>query len=147
MNSFKKSLNQIGLMTFSLVLMSSVDRHCHAQGGYANVRSVYYATENARQSETGLDAERNSAFEVKEMTKKLKLTDEQVGKVERIVTAYMIKRVDLFNEMKKLTPPIPEEVRSKMHDKITALKVGKDRELKAVLSEDQYQQYLVQSKR
>jgi len=27
------------------------------------------------------------------------------------------------------------------------LKVGKDRELKAVLSEDQYQQYLVQSKR
>lgn len=142
MNSLKKSLNQIGLMTVSLVLMSVASQHCCAQGGYNNVRNVYDSSAGTHQTDAGLDPEKASVFEVREMAKKLKLSEEQLAKVERIITTYAIKRVDLYNEMKKLMPPLPDDLRARLHDKIMAVKTGKDRELRAVLTDEQYQIYL-----
>ncbi len=89
-----------------------------------------------------MDPEKMSTEETNWMTKKLKLTEEQISKVEDININYAFKKFDLFEEAKKLTPPISEEVRLKFREKMTAMKEGKSKELKAVLTEEQYEIYL-----
>lgn len=141
MNYLKETFKKIGFMTISALLLPVASKHCHAQGGYVNVRNVYDAA-SYRQSDTGLDPEKSADEEGRAMLKKLKLSDDQMARVERILTTYAIKRVELYHEMKKLTPPVSDDLRAKLHEKIVAVKAGKDRELRAVLTEEQFQLYL-----
>jgi hypothetical protein len=107
-------------------------------GGFRN----NVAGSDSRPRKEDMDPEKMSTEETNWMKKKLKLTEEQIPKVETININYAFKKFDLFEEAKKLTPPIPEDVRLKFRDKLSAMKEGKSKELKAVLTEEQYEIYL-----
>ena len=110
-------------------------------GGYGRNR-MSDPSANFPKKKEEMDPEKMATEDTKWMTKKLKLTEEQIPKVENININYAFKKMDLFDEAKKLLPPYTEEVRAKMRDKFTAMKTGKDKELKEVLTPDQYEIYL-----
>ena len=100
------------------------------------------ATANFPQKKEELDPEKMATDDTKWMTKKLKLTEEQIPKVENININYAFKKMDIIDEAKKMLPPYTEEQRTKMRDKYTSMKTGKDKELKEVLTPEQYEIYL-----
>jgi hypothetical protein len=110
-------------------------------GGYGRNR-MSDPSVNFPQKKEELDPEKIATEDTRWMTKKLKLTEEQIPKVENININYAFKRVDIIEEAKKLTPPYTEEQRNKLRDKYTAMKAGKDKELKEVLTPEQYEIYL-----
>ncbi len=110
-------------------------------GGYGRNR-MSDPSVNFPQKKEEMDPEKMAMEDTRWMTKKLKLTEEQIPKVENININYAFKKMDLFDEAKKLLPPYTEEVRAKMRDKFTAMKVGKDKELKEVFTPEQYEIYL-----
>jgi hypothetical protein len=110
-------------------------------GGYGRSR-MSDPTVNFPQKKEELDPEKIATEDTRWMTKKLKLTEEQIPKVENININYAFKRVDIIEEAKKLLPPYTEEQRNKLRDKYTAMKAGKDKELKEVLTPEQYEIYL-----
>jgi hypothetical protein len=112
----------------------------YGRGGYGG--GGFRNDAGSRQHKEEMDPEKVSTEETNWMKKKLKLTEEQIPKVETININYAFKKFDLFEEAKKLTPPIPEDVRLKFREKMTAMKDGKSKELKAVLTEEQYEIYL-----
>jgi hypothetical protein len=110
-------------------------------GGYGRNR-MSDPTVNFPQKKEEMDPEKMATEDTKWMTKKLKLTEEQIPKVEDININYAFKKMDMFEEAKKMLPPYTEEQRTKMRDKYNAMKAGKDKELKEVLTPDQYEIYL-----
>lgn len=110
-------------------------------GGYGRNRMSDPSTNFPKKKEE-MDPEKMATEDTKWMTKKLKLAEEQIPKVENININYAFKKMDLYDEAKKLLPPYTEEVRTKMRDKFTAMKAGKDKELKEVLTPEQYEIYL-----
>ena len=110
-------------------------------GGYGRSR-LPDATASFPQKKEEMDPEKMATEDTKWMTKKLKLTEEQIPKVENININYAFKKMDLYDEAKKLIPPFTEEVRTKMREKFTTMKAGKDKELKDVLTPEQYEIYL-----
>ena len=76
------------------------------------------------------------------MTKKLKLTEEQIPKIEDANINYAFKRIEFQDEIKKLLPPFSEEIRLKYRTKAQAMKDERDKEVKALLTDEQYQIYL-----
>ena len=117
-------------------------------GGYGGMGGAYGRnrmsdpTVNFPQKKEEMDPEKMATEDTKWMTKKLKLTEEQIPKVEDININYAFKKLDLFEEAKKILPPYTEEQRTKMRDKYNAMKAGKDKELKEVLTPEQYEIYL-----
>jgi len=89
-----------------------------------------------------LDPEKMANDDTKWMTKKLKLTEEQIPKIEDANINYAFKRIDFQNEVKKLLPPFTEEVRLKYRAKAQAMRDERDKEIKVILTEEQYQIYL-----
>jgi Spy/CpxP family protein refolding chaperone len=110
-------------------------------GGYGRNR-MSDPTVNFPQKKEEMDPEKMATEDTKWMTKKLKLTEEQIPKVEDININYAFKKMDMFEEAKKMLPPYTEEQRTKMRDKYNAMKAGKDKELKEVLTPEQYEIYL-----
>ena len=110
-------------------------------GGYGRSR-LPDASSSFPQKKEEMDPEKMATEDTRWMTKKLKLTEEQIPKVENININYAFKKMDLYDEAKKLLPPYTEEIRTKMRDKFTAMKTGKDKELKEVLTPEQYEIYL-----
>lgn len=110
-------------------------------GGYGRNRMAD-ASANFPQKKEEMDPEKIATEDTKWMTKKLKLTEEQIPKVENININYAFKKMDLYDEAKKLIPPFTEEVRTKMRDKFTTMKAGKDKELKEIFTPEQYEIYL-----
>ncbi|PWK27979.1 hypothetical protein LV89_01386 [Arcicella aurantiaca] len=109
-------------------------------GGGGGFRSDPGGSSNSKKDD--MDPEKMSTEETNWMKKKLKLTEEQIPKVETININYAFKKFDLFEDAKKLTPPYPEDVRLKFKDRLNAIREGKSKELKAVLTEEQYEIYL-----
>ena len=89
-----------------------------------------------------LDPEKMANEDTKWMTKKLKLTEEQIPKIEDANINYAFKRIDFQNEIKKLLPPFTEEIRLKYRAKAQAMRDERDNEVKALLTDEQYQIYL-----
>jgi hypothetical protein len=89
-----------------------------------------------------LDPEKMANEDTKWMTKKLKLTEEQIPKIEDANINYAFKRIDFQNEIKKLLPPFTEEIRLKYRAKAQAMRDERDKEVKAILTDEQYQIYL-----
>lgn len=139
------------LVTLFLFLMVTHENKAQYGGGYGGGYGRGYGGGGGFRNDAGssssskkdeMDPEKMSTDETNWMKKKLKLTEEQIPKVETININYAFKKFDLFEEAKKLTPPIPEDVRLKFREKMTAMKDGKSKELKAVLTEEQYEIYL-----
>jgi hypothetical protein len=110
-------------------------------GGFGRNR-MPDATANMPQKPNEPDPEKMANDDTRWMTKKLKLTEEQIPKVENININYAFKKMDIIDEAKKLVPPFTEEQRSKIKDKYNAMRIGKDKELKEVLTPEQYEIYL-----
>jgi Spy/CpxP family protein refolding chaperone len=110
-------------------------------GGFGRSR-MPDAASSMPQKQNEPDPEKMANDDTRWMTKKLKLTEEQIPKVENININYAFKKMDIIDEAKKLVPPFTEEQRSKIKDKYNAMKVGKDKELKEVLTPEQYEIYL-----
>ncbi|MES2519006.1 MAG: hypothetical protein V4585_12910 [Bacteroidota bacterium] len=110
-------------------------------GGYGRNRMADAGANMPRKQEE-MDPEKMAASDTKWMTKKLSLTEEQIPKIENSNINYAFKRLDFQEEVKKLTPPFSEEVRSKMRAKILSIREDRDKELKTILTEEQFQIYL-----
>jgi hypothetical protein len=89
-----------------------------------------------------LDPEKMASEETRWMTKKLKLTEEQIPKIENANINYAFKRIDFQEEVKKILPPFSQEVREKYKAKAQAMRDDRDKEIKAILTDEQYQIYL-----
>jgi len=109
-------------------------------GGYGRSR-VSDPTVNFPQKKEELDPEKIATEDTRWMTKKLKLTEEQIPKVENININYAFKRVEMVEEAKKITPPYTEDQRNKFRDKYNDMKTGKEKELKQVLTPEQFEIY------
>lgn len=110
-------------------------------GGYGRSR-LPDAGSNFPQKKEEFDPEKMANEDTKWMTKKLKLTEEQIPKIENINIDYAFKKMDFMDEIKKILPPYSEEIKLKMREKYTAIKEAKNKEMKAVLTEEQYEIYL-----
>ncbi len=89
-----------------------------------------------------LDPEKMANDDTKWMTKKLKLTEEQIPKIENANINYAFIRIDFENEIKKILPPFTEEIRLKYRAKAQAIRDERDKTIKALLTDEQYQIYL-----
>ena len=110
-------------------------------GGYGRSR-IPDAGSNTPPKPAELDPEKMANEDTKWMTKKLKLTEEQIPKIEDANINYAFIRIDFQNEVKKLLPPFTEEIRLKYRAKAQAMRDGRDKEIKALLTDEQYQIYL-----
>jgi hypothetical protein len=110
-------------------------------GGYGRGSGIPQVA-NTPPKPAELDPEKMANEDTKWMTKKLKLTEEQIPKIEDANINYAFKRIDFQNEIKKLLPPFTEEVRLKYRAKAQALRDERDKEVKALLTDEQYQIYL-----
>jgi hypothetical protein len=88
------------------------------------------------------DPEVYSTEQTRWMTKKLKLTEEQIPKVDNVNINYSFKRMDFEQDAKKILPPYTEEMRAKFREKAIAIKDERDKGMKAILTEEQYTIYL-----
>jgi hypothetical protein len=88
------------------------------------------------------DPEVYSTEQTRWMTKKLKLTEEQIPKVDNVNINYSFKRMDFEQDAKKILPPYTEEMRMKFKEKAIAIKDERDKGMKAILTEEQYAIYL-----
>lgn len=111
-------------------------------GGYGRGGGIPQAGPSTPPKPAELDPEKMANEDTKWMTKKLKLTEEQTPKIEDANINYAFKRIDFQNEVKKLLPPFTEEVRLKYRAKAQAMRDERDKEVKAILTEEQYQIYL-----
>jgi hypothetical protein len=110
-------------------------------GGYGRGSGIPQVA-NTPPKPAELDPEKMANEDTKWMTKKLKLTEDQIPKIEDANINYAFKRIDFQNEIKKLLPPFTEEVRLKYRAKAQALRDERDKEVKAILTDEQYQIYL-----
>lgn len=112
----------------------------YGRGGMGR-SSIPQAGEGAPRK-TDLDPEKMANENTRWMIKKLKLTEEQIPKVENANINFAFKRLDFSEEMKKIVPPITEEIRAKLRAKALTIKEERDKEMKAILTEEQFQIYL-----
>ena len=110
-------------------------------GGYGRSR-IPDAGANTPPKPAELDPEKMANEDTKWMTKKLKLTEEQIPKIEDANINYAFKRIDFQTEVKKLLPPFSEEIRLKYRAKAQAMRDERDKEIKVILTDEQYQIYL-----
>jgi hypothetical protein len=110
-------------------------------GGYGRGSGIPQVA-NTPPKPAELDPEKMANEDTKWMTKKLKLTEEQIPKIEDANINYAFKRIDFQNEIKKLLPPFTEEIRLKYRAKAQAMRDERDKEVKALLTDEQYQIYL-----
>ena len=111
-------------------------------GGYGRGSGIPQAGSSTPPKPAELDPEKMANEDTKWMTKKLKLTEEQIPKIEDANINYAFKRIDFQNEIKTILPPFTEEIRLKYRAKAQALRDERDKEVKALLTEEQYQIYL-----
>ncbi len=111
-------------------------------GGYGRGSGIPQAGSGTPPKPAELDPEKMANEDTKWMTKKLKLTEEQIPKIENSNINYAFKRIDFQEEIKKLLPPFTEEIRLKYRAKALALREEHDKEIKAIVTEEQYQIYL-----
>jgi DNA-directed RNA polymerase subunit F len=111
-------------------------------GGYGRGSGIPQAGSSTPPKPAELDPEKMATEDTKWMTKKLKLTEEQIPKIDNANINYAFKRIDFQEEIKKLTPPFSEEVRLKYRAKVLTIREEHDKEIKAILTEEQYQIYL-----
>ena len=111
-------------------------------GGYGRGSGIPQAGSSTPPKPAELDPEKMANEDTKWMTKKLKLTEEQIPKVEDANINYAFIRIDFQNEIKKILPPFTEEIRLKYRAKAQAIKDERDKQIKALLTDEQYQIYL-----
>ena len=111
-------------------------------GGYGRGSGIPQAGSSTPPKPTELDPEKMANEDTKWMTKKLKLTEEQIPKIEDANINYAFKRIEFQDEIKKLLPPFSEEIRLKYRAKAQAMRDERDKEVKALLTDEQYQIYL-----
>ena len=111
-------------------------------GGYGRGSGIPQAGSNTPPKPAELDPEKMANEDTKWMTKKLKLTEEQIPKIEDANINYAFKRIEFQDEIKKLLPPFTEEIRLKYRAKAQAMRDERDKEVKALLTDEQYQIYL-----
>jgi hypothetical protein len=111
-------------------------------GGYGRQGSGIPQVANTPPKPAELDPEKMANEDTKWMTKKLKLTEEQIPKIENANINYAFIRIDFQNEIKKIVPPFTEEIRLKYRAKAQAIRDERDKEIKALLTDEQYQIYL-----
>ncbi|WP_026994209.1 hypothetical protein [Flectobacillus major] len=116
------------------------------QGGFGNRGGIPQAGQGeTRRRDDGMDPEKIAEEDTRWMTKKLKLSEEQLPKVEDLNIKYAFQRFDLFEEIKKATNngtmPPSDEVRVKIREKMQKMKVDKDNDMKAILTPEQYETY------
>ena len=114
------------------------------RGGIGNGFPQAGQSDNRRRDNT-LDPEEIAKEDTRWMTKKLKLTEEQIPKVEDINIKYAFQRFDIFEELKKATnngtTAPPDDVRTKLREKMRKMKDDKDNDMKAVLTPEQFEEY------
>jgi DNA-directed RNA polymerase subunit H (RpoH/RPB5) len=116
-------------------------------GGFGNRSGIPQAGQGmeTRRPDNSLDPEKISTEETRWMTKKLKLTEEQLPKVEDVNIKYAFKRFDIFEEIKKITAngtvAPTEDFRIKIKEKMLKMKADKDKELKDILTPEQFELY------
>jgi hypothetical protein len=110
-------------------------------GGYGRGSGIPQVA-NTPPQPAELDPEKMANEDTKWMTKKLKLTEEQIPKIENANINYAFIRIDFENEIKKIVPPFTEEIRLKYRAKAQAIRDERDKEIKALLTDEQYQIYL-----
>lgn len=116
-------------------------------GGFGNRSGIPQAGQGmeTRRPDNSLDPEKISTEETRWMTKKLKLTEEQLPKVEDVNIKYAFKRFDIFEEIKKITAngtvAPSEDFRIKIKEKMLKMKADKDKELKDILTPEQFELY------
>ncbi|MCU0469027.1 MAG: hypothetical protein MUF58_10520 [Arcicella sp.] len=141
----KKFVGTIALLAFFLIFAPDIKAQYGYGGGFGGGgfrNRLPSAGDDAKPKEPNLDPEKLAEEDTRWMKKKLKLTEEQIPKVENINIDYAFKRIDLYEEMKKMQPPFTEEMRTKIRDKFNAMKEGKNKDMKAVLTDEQYEIYL-----
>ena len=111
-------------------------------GGYGRGSGIPQAGSSTPPKPAELDPEKMANEDTKWMTKKLKLTEEQIPKVEDANINYAFIRIDFQNEIKKILPPFTEEIRLKYRAKAQAIRDERDKQMKALLTDEQYQIYL-----
>ena len=111
-------------------------------GGYGRGSGIPQAGSSTPPKPAELDPEKMANEDTKWMTKKLKLTEEQIPKIEDANINYAFKRIEFQDEIKKLLPPFSEEIRLKYRAKAQAMRDERDKEVKALLTDEQYQIYL-----
>lgn len=116
-------------------------------GGFGNRSGVPQAGQGmeSRRPDNSLDPEKISTEETRWMTKKLKLTEEQLPKIEDVNIKYAFKRFDIFEEIKTATGngtiAPTEDFRIKIKEKMLKMKADKDKELKDILTPEQFELY------
>ncbi|MDH4460255.1 MAG: hypothetical protein QE277_02445 [Flectobacillus sp.] len=116
-------------------------------GGFGNRSGIPQAGQGmeTRRPDNSLDPEKISTEETRWMTKKLKLTEEQLPKVEDVNIKYAFKRFDIFEEIKKITAngtvAPTEDFRIKIKEKMLKMKADKDKDLKDILTPEQFELY------
>ena len=116
-------------------------------GGFGNRSGIPQAGQGmeTRRPDNSLDPEKISTEETRWMTKKLKLTEEQLPKIEDVNIKYAFKRFDIFEEIKKITAngtvAPTEDFRIKIKEKMLKMKADKDKELKDILTPEQFELY------
>jgi DNA-directed RNA polymerase subunit H (RpoH/RPB5) len=116
-------------------------------GGFGNRSGIPQAGQGmeTRRPDNSLDPEKISTEETRWMTKKLKLTEEQLPKVEDVNIKYAFKRFDIFEEIKKITAngtvAPSEDFRIKIKEKMLKMKADKDKDLKDILTPEQFELY------
>ncbi len=117
----------------------------YGAGGYGRGygrSAIPDAGANAPRKEESFDPEKMAEEETRWMLKKLKLTEEQIPKIETANINYAFKRMDFHEEVKKIQPPFTEEMRVKVREKAIAIRDERDKANKAILTDEQYQVYL-----
>ena len=132
---------------FLIIAHTSQAQYGYGAGGYGYGRgygrsAIPDAGANTPRKEESFDPEKVATEETRWMTKKLKLTEEQIPKIETININYAFKRMDFNEEVKKLQPPFTEEMRVKVREKALAIREKRNKAIKAVLTEEQYQTFL-----
>lgn len=141
----KKFVGTIALLAFFLIFAPDTKaQYGYGGGGFGGGyrNRLPSAGDDARPKQPDLDPEKMAEEDTRWMKKKLKLTEEQIPKVENININYAFKKIDFFEEMKKIQPPYTEEMRAKVRDRFNTMKEGKNKDMKAVLTEEQYEIYL-----
>jgi hypothetical protein len=146
----KMKSRQLTLMLFTVLFVFLSFRESQAQfggggfggGGFRRGGGIPQAGPSTPAKPAELDPEKMANEDTRWMTKKLKLTEEQIPKIEDANINYAFKRIDFQEEIKKLQPPFTEEVRLKYRAKAQAMRDERDKEIKVLLTEEQYQIYL-----
>ncbi len=88
------------------------------------------------------DPEQMAKSEIKWMKKKLKLTPEQLAKASDISQHYATEQSIIFEDMKKIGAPPSEAAIQQAKINMIQLMEKKDEEMKAILTQQQFEKYL-----